>query len=548
MSSVMQSSSHPQEQPKILTAPEERLIVLASSLGTMFEWYDFYLYGSLAVFLSAVFFPSGNPSTALLSSLAALAAGFLIRPFGAIFFGRLGDLLGRKYTFLITMLLMGFSTAAVGFLPGYRTIGNAAWIILLLLRFVQGLAVGGEYGGAVIYIAENSARARRGLLTGWIQITPTTGLILAMVVILGTRAAMSDEAFQAWGWRVPFGISVLLLAVSMYIRTRLDESPVFKQMKAEGRISKSPIRDTFGQWKNLKWVLLALFGVTAGQGASWYTGQFYVLFFMQQVMKLDLHTAYALMSIGLMLGIPSFIFFCWLSDRIGRKWILMIGLLMAALTYRPLFSSLLDAGNPALAEASARAPVSVHAVDGDACHFGIVASLISTQSDNSKLCVQAKKYLVSNGVSFSYADPLPGQVVAVTIDGHTINGFDAIAYRKQLDAAGYPQHADPKRVSWAKVIALLFAMSVVVSLVYGPVAAYLVELFPPQTRYTSLSFPYNIGAGVIGGFLPFFATYISIAKGNIFAGIWYPVIISAVTFVIGSLLLPAKPEDVHVTQ
>ncbi|PLZ00596.1 MFS transporter [Burkholderia sp. WAC0059] len=527
------------EEITSLSKSEERLIVLASSLGTMFEWYDFYLYGSLAVFLSAVFFPSGNPTTALLASLATLAAGFLVRPFGAVFFGRLGDLVGRKHTFLITMLLMGLSTAAVGFLPGYRTIGNAAWLILLLLRMIQGLAVGGEYGGAVIYIAENSRPRRRGLLTSWIQITPTTGLIMAMIVILGSQAVVSPAAFKAWGWRVPFIVSIGLLAVSVYIRSRLNESPVFLKMKAEGRASRTPIRDTFCRWNNLKWVLLAIVGLTAGQGASWYTGQFYVMFFMQQVMKIDLHTVYLLMTIALVLGTPSFIFFCWLSDRIGRKWILMAGLLLAALSYRPLFVWLLDAGNPDLVAATARVPVLVHASENDeACRFSMVASLVSTHPDNSKPCVEAKKYLTSNGISFTYAPPIAGQPVAVTIGERTIDGFDPQAYRAQLDQVGYPQAAVPAHIRWGEVVLILWLMTVVVSMVYGPVAAFLVELFPPQTRYTSLSFPYHIGAGVIGGFLPFFATYISIADGNIFAGVWYPVVIGAVTFVVGSLLLP----------
>jgi MFS family permease len=522
-----------------LNQSDERRVVFASTLGTIFEWYDFYIYGSLAVFLSSVFFPPGNPTVALMSSLAALAAGFVVRPFGAIVFGQIGDLIGRKYTFLVTLLMMGVATAVVGLLPSYETIGNAAWIILLVLRLVQGLAVGGEYGGAVIYVAEHTESKRRGFLTSWIQTAATMGLVLSIAVILGTQALMSPEAFKSWGWRVPFLLSIVMLVFSLYVRAKLHESPVFARMKAEGRASKRPIRDTFGQWSNLKFVLLALFGVTAGMGATWYTGQFYVLLFMQQVAKIDLQTAYLLMAAGLTIGAPSFILTSWLSDRVGRKWIMMAGLLLAAILYRPMFTQLLEAANPQLVATTQKVPVLVHADQkSEACAFALSASLIGTHPDHLKPCVQAKKFLVASGINFSFAPAVAGQPVAMSVAGKQTPGFDAAVYRTELTAAGYPAKAEPAGIAKGRIILIIALMTLLVSMVYGPVAAYLVELFPPQTRNTSLSFPYHIGAGVIGGFLPFFATYFSIAVGDIFAGLWYPVVITFVTCIIGSLLLP----------
>ena len=525
------------------TRSEERQVVLASTLGTVFEWYDFFIYGSLAVFMSSVLFPPDNPTAALLASLGALAAGFVIRPIGAIMFGRIGDMVGRKYTFLITIVMMGGSTALIGFLPSYASVGHAAWISLLILRLVQGLAVGGEYGGAVIYVAEHSRPERRGLLTGWIQITSSIGLALSIVVILCTQALMPEAAFKAWGWRIPFIVSIAMLAFSIYVRAKLHESPVFARMKAERRLSKSPVADTFGRWSSLRLILIALFGVTAGMGASYFTGQFYVMIFMQQVVKIDLQTSYLLMAVGLLIGAPSFIFFGWLSDRLGRKWLMMAGLLLAALCYRPMFAMLMEAGNPQLVAVTRSAPVTVHAdSQSDACSFGLAASLLNTHPDHAKPCVQAKKLLIASGINFSYAPPLAGEAVAISVQGKTVAGFDPAGYRKALAEAGYPAAADPARVSSALIVLLLVGMTIIAAMVYGPVASFLVEVFPANIRYTALSFPYHIGAGIFGGFLPFFATYLSLAVGDVFAGLWYPVVITAVTLVIGTLVLPNRPQ------
>jgi MFS family permease len=538
------SISTPQTPADVFTAKEERQVVLASTLGTIFEWYDFFIYGTLAVFMSSVLFPPNNPTAALLASLGALAAGFVVRPIGAVLFGYLGDKLGRKHTFLLTIIMMGGSTALIGFLPSYESIGHAAWISLVVLRLVQGLAVGGEYGGAVIYVAEHSRPSRRGLLTGWIQITSSMGLMLSIGVILATQASMDMASFKEWGWRVPFLVSIAMLIFSVYVRAKLHESPVFLRLKAQGRLSKNPVRDTFFKWPSLKLILIALFGVTAGQGATYFTGQFYVMLFMQQAVLLDQRTVYSLICVGFLIGAPSFVFFGWLSDRLGRKWILMAGLFLAALCYRPMFSSLLEAGNPALATAMHTAPVTVHADShSQACNFSIGASLLSVHPDHAKPCVQAKKWLVGRGINFEYAAPIVGQAVAMTVKGYTINGFDEPAYRSALNAAGYPTKADPAQVSTGRIILLLILMTVVVAMVYGPVAAYLVELFPANIRYTALSFPYHIGAGIFGGFLPFFATYLSLAGGNVFAGLWYPVVITFATGVIGSIFLPNTKLD-----
>ena len=526
-----------------LTRSEERQVVLASTLGTVFEWYDFFIYGSLAVFMSSVLFPPDNPTAAVLASLGALAAGFVIRPIGAVVFGRIGDLVGRKYTFLITIVMMGGGTALIGLLPTYASVGHAAWISLVMLRLIQGLAVGGEYGGAVIYVAEHSRPDRRGLLTGWIQITSSVGLALSIAVIIGTQSVMSEADFKAWGWRAPFIISIAMLAFSIYVRARLHESPVFTRLKAERRLSRSPVRDTFARWSSLRLVLIALFGVTAGMGSTYFTGQFYVMIFMQQIARIDLQTSYILMAIGLVIGAPAFVFFGWLSDRVGRKWLMMTGLVLSALCYRPMFSSLLEAANPQLVAATRSAPVIVHAdTTSEACKFGPVAALLSSHGDHGKPCVQAKKLLIGSGINFSYAAPVDGQAVSMTVNGRTISGYDAAAYRKALSEAGYPAKADPAKVSSAYIVFLLVVMTVIVAMVYGPVASFLVEVFPANIRYTALSFPYHIGAGIFGGFLPFFATYLSLAVGDVFAGLWYPVVICTVVAVVGSIMLPNRPQ------
>ena len=518
---------------------EERKVIFASSLGTVFEWYDFYLFAVLAVFFSDKFFPKGNESVALLASLAILAAGFLVRPFGALVFGRLGDLIGRKYTFLVTIVLMGGSTAALGFLPTYDQIGDAAWIILLLLRLLQGLALGGEYGGAATYVAEHAPPGRRGLSTAWIQTTATLGLFLALLVIYICRVSLPEADFKQWGWRIPFWLSIALLAFSIYIRLKLNESPLFQRMKAEGKGSKAPLTESFLRYPNNKYVLLALLGATAGQGVVWYTGQFWVLYFLQTSMKVDFETTYVLLAIALLLSTPFFIFFGWLSDKIGRKWIILAGCLLGAVTYFPLFNMLADASNPALVRATKNTPVTVMAdQSGDKCEFSFVASLVGQHTDNKKDCVKIKKLLTSSGINFTYADPLPDAAIAVKVGDSLVKGTDEAAIKAALKAAGYPSSANKDEINKPMVVLIVFILMIYVTMVYGPIAAMLVELFPTKIRYTSMSLPYHIGNGWFGGFLPFTATFLSISYGNIFQGLWYPIIIASMTFVIGALFLP----------
>ena len=523
---------------------EQRKVIFASSLGTVFEWYDFYLFAVLAIFFVDKFYPPGNPTVALLASLATLAAGFLVRPFGALFFGRLGDLIGRKYTFLITILLMGGATAALGFLPTYLQIGDAAWIILLLLRLLQGLALGGEYGGAATYVAEHAPPGKRGLATAWIQTTATLGLFLALMVIYVCRTSMSADDFKQWGWRIPFWLSILLLIFSVYIRLKLNESPLFQRMKAEGKGSKAPLTESFLRYPNNKYVLLALLGATAGQGVVWYTGQFQVLFFLQNALKVDFQTTYILLAIGLALSTPFFIFFGWLSDKIGRKWIILGGCLLGAVTYFPLFNMLAEAANPALIKATKDSPVFVMAdASGDQCEFSFTASVIPQHADHKKECVKVKKQLTGAGVNFSYAPPLPDAAIAVKVKDMIVKGGadgkapDDKAVAAALKAAGYPTSADPAQINKPLVVAIIFILMIYVTMVYGPIAAFLVELFPTKIRYTSMSLPYHIGNGWFGGFLPFTATFLAISYGNIFQGLWYPIIIATMTLIIGTLFL-----------
>ncbi len=518
---------------------EQRKVIFASSLGTVFEWYDFYLFAVLAIFFTDKFYPPGNPTVALLASLATLAAGFLVRPFGALVFGRIGDLIGRKYTFLVTILLMGGSTAALGFLPTYAQIGDAAWIILLLLRLMQGLALGGEYGGAATYVAEHAPAERRGLATAWIQTTATLGLFLALIVIYLCRTSLSPEDFKQWGWRIPFWLSIALLLFSLYIRMKLNESPMFQRMKAEGKGSKSPLTESFLRYPNNKYVLLALLGATAGQGVVWYTGQFQVLFFLQNAVKVDFQTTYLLLAIALLLSTPFFIFFGWLSDRIGRKWIIMAGCLLGALTYFPLFNMLAEAANPALIKATKETPVVVMADQaGGKCDFSFLASLVPQHDDHKKPCVVVKKQLTSAGINFSYGTALPDAPVAVQVKGEVVKGTDAKAIAAALKTAGYPTAAKPEEMNKPMIVGIIFILMLYVTMVYGPIAALLVELFPTKIRYTSMSLPYHIGNGWFGGFLPFTATFLAISYGDIFMGLWYPIIIASMTFVIGSLFLP----------
>jgi MFS family permease len=504
-----------------------RRVIFASSLGTVFEWYDFYLYGTLAVFFSALFFPPGNETAAFLASLATFGAGFAVRPLGALVFGRVGDLIGRKYTFLITIVVMGLSTALVGVLPTYSQIGIGAPILLVTLRLAQGLALGGEYGGAATYVAEHAPQGKRGLYTSWIQTTATLGFFLSLAVILACRLGFGEETFRAWGWRVPFLISVVLLGVSVYIRLKLQESPVFAEMKAEGRLSRAPLTESFGHWRNARIALLALLGATAGQGVVWYTGQFYALFFLQNTLKLDFQSSYVLVAVALVIGTPFFVVFGRLSDRLGRKKIMVAGCLVAALTFIPIFKGLTHAVNPALAEFEDRAAIVVAARD---CRVRIFARPATP-------CDQARDFLTKAGLSYEQRPAEPGFGVVTTIDGRRVEGFDAEAYDAALAAAGYPAAADPARVDRVTAVALLTLLMIYVTMVYGPIAAFLVELFPTRIRYSSMSLPYHIGNGWFGGFLPFIASALVVVSGNIYYGLWYPIAIAAMTGVIGLLFL-----------
>lgn len=512
-----------------VTPAEERKVIFASSLGTVFEWYDFYLYGTLAVFFGSLFFPSGNETAAFLASLATFGAGFAVRPFGALVFGRLGDLLGRKYTFLITIVLMGVATAGVGLLPTYEQIGVAAPVLLVLLRLVQGLALGGEYGGAATYVAEHAPGGRRGLATSWIQTTATMGFFLSLIVILLCRQLTGDDAFAVWGWRIPFLISVALLGISVYIRLQLQESPAFVRMKSEGKGAKNPLRESFANPQNLRLVLLALFGATAGQAVVWYTGQFYALFFLQNTLKVNYITAYIMIAVALALGTPFFVFFGWLSDRIGRKYIILAGCLVAALTYIPLFQALTRTANPALAAANAANEVTVTASD---CTVRVFSTRAPTTS-----CDQVKDYLTKRGISYRSVEG--GDTTALTTVGGTeLQGFDAAGFDEAFAAAGYPASADPAQINYVGTVLILFVLVLYVTMVYGPIAAYLVELFPTRIRYTSMSLPYHLGNGWFGGFLPYLASAIVVGTGNIYAGLYYPIVVAVVTLVIGAILLP----------
>ena len=513
---------------------EEKKVIFASSLGTVFEWYDFYLYAVLAPFFAAVFFPPGNATAALLSAFATYAAGFLVRPFGALVFGRVGDLVGRKYTFLVTIVVMGFSTFAVGLLPTFSTIGWAAPILLVSLRLLQGLALGGEYGGAATYVAEHAAEGKRGYDTAWIQTTATLGLFLALIVIGLCRFTgwLTPAQFTDWGWRLPFLVSLILLVFSIYIRLRLNESPVFQRMKAEGKGSKAPLTDSFLKYPNNKYVLLALLGATAGQGVVWYTGQFYALFFLLITLKVDGVTAYTLIGISLLIGTPFFIVFGWLSDKIGRLKIILAGCLIAALTYFPLFQGLTHYVNPALESFSAANPISVAAKD---CNFHIFVGPWSKFSD----CDKAKDFLTKAGLSFTSTDLPAGSTdnVISKIGPTELKGFDPAVYNKALADLKYPKAADKNAINWGMTLLILFIMVIYVTMVYGPIAAFLVELFPTKIRYTSMSLPYHIGNGWFGGMLPLLATALVAAKGDIYYGLWYPIIVALMTVVIGFLFL-----------
>lgn len=536
---------------------EQKKVIFASSLGTVFEWYDFYLYGSLAAIIAKQFFSGLDSGSAFIFALLAFAAGFIVRPFGALVFGRLGDMIGRKYTFLVTIVIMGLSTFIVGLLPNYASIGVAAPVILIALRMLQGLALGGEYGGAAVYVAEHSPQGKRGAYTSWIQTTATLGLFLSLLVILGVRTAMGEAAFADWGWRIPFIVSILLLAVSVYIRLSMNESPAFQKMKAEGKTSKAPLSESFGQWKNLKIVILALIGLTAGQAVVWYSGQFYALFFLTQALKVDGPTANILVAYSLILGTPFFVIFGTLSDKIGRKPIIMAGCLLAVVTYFPVFTALTKAANPDLAAAQAKNKVIVTA-DPKECSFQFNPT--GTAKFTSS-CDIAKQVLAGASVSYENVAAPAGTVATIkigetAIPSYTAKGMSADDAKKKdaefkklvaddLKTAGYPAKADPAKIDKVMVTAILFYLVVLVTMVYGPIAAMLVELFPTRIRYTSMSLPYHIGNGWFGGLLPTTAFAIVAQTGNMYNGLWYPIIIAGMTVVIGTLFIK-ETKDVDI--
>jgi MFS family permease len=536
---------------------EQKKVIFASSLGTVFEWYDFYLYGSLAAIIAKQFFSGLDAGSAFIFALLAFAAGFIVRPFGALVFGRLGDMIGRKYTFLVTIVIMGLSTFIVGLLPNYASIGVAAPVILIALRMLQGLALGGEYGGAAVYVAEHSPQGKRGAYTSWIQTTATLGLFLSLLVILGVRTAMGETAFADWGWRIPFIVSILLLAVSVYIRLSMNESPAFQKMKAEGKTSKAPLSESFGQWRNLKIVILALIGLTAGQAVVWYSGQFYALFFLTQALKVDGPTANILVAYSLILGTPFFVIFGTLSDKIGRKPIIMAGCLLAVVTYFPVFTALTKAANPDLAAAQAKNKVIVTA-DPKECSFQFnpTGTVKFTSS-----CDIAKQVLAGASVSYDNVAAPAGTVATIKIGENAIPSYNAkglsaddakkkdAEFKKlvadDLKAAGYPSKADPAKVDKVMVTVILFYLVVLVTMVYGPIAAMLVELFPTRIRYTSMSLPYHIGNGWFGGLLPTTAFAIVAQTGNMYNGLWYPIIVAGMTLVVGTLFIK-ETKDVDI--
>jgi MFS family permease len=537
--------------PKSTAAQSKWLVIGASSLGTVFEWYDFYLYGLVVSILTAQFFSGVNEVTGFIFALAAFAAGFAVRPFGALVFGRLGDLVGRKHTFLITMGIMGASTFAVGLLPSYATAGVLAPILLLALRLLQGLALGGEYGGAATYVAENSPQGKRGLYTSFIQTTATLGLFAALLVVIVTRTSIGEDAFKAWGWRIPFLISIILLGVSLWIRMQLAESPVFVKMKTQGTTSKAPLAEAFGRWPNLKIVIISLLGAVMGQAVVWYTGQFYALFFLERTLKVDGATTNILVAIALVLATPCFVLFGWLSDRIGRKPIIMTGCLLAMLTYMPLFGALTRYANPALYAAQSAAPVTVVA---DPKECSVQFDPIGKNPFDSTSCDIAKNFLAKASVTYKSEDAPVGTVTKIRSGSSTFDAPDPkvlkgadrkaaiAAFQKQvkaaLTAAGYPDKANPAAINKPMVVLILFILVLYVTMVYGPIAALLVELFPARIRYSAMSLPYHIGNGWFGGFLPTIAFAMVAAKGDIYYGLWYPVVVAGITLVLGLLFLP----------
>ncbi|WP_447891676.1 MFS transporter [Pseudomonas atacamensis] len=514
------------------TSNATQKVIFASSLGTVFEWYDFFLYGALAAVISKQFFAGVNDTTAFIFALMAFAAGFIVRPFGALVFGRLGDMIGRKYTFLATIVLMGVATFCVGLLPTYASIGIAAPIILVVLRMLQGLALGGEYGGAATYVAEHAPIGKRGFHTSWIQSTATLGLLLSLLVVLGCRYFTGDQ-FEVWGWRIPFLLSIVLLGISTWIRLSLHESPAYLKMKEEGKTSKAPIRESFGKWENLKVVLIALFSINAGQAVTFYAAQFYVLFFLTQFLKMDPAVANSLLIISVVIGAPFFIFFGWLSDKVGRKPVLMLGLLLATALYFPIFKSLAHYANPAIDQASRQAPITVLA-DPATCTFQF--DPVGKAKFDSP-CDKVKTFLVKQGLPYSSVAAPAGSAVQVSVGDVKLDGFDEAALRGAITLAGYPQQADMQQINKPMIVALIVALIIISAMCYGPLAALMVELFPTRIRYTSMSLPYHIGNGWFGGFLPTVSFALVVYTGDIFYGLWYPVLITGVSLVVGMICL-----------
>ncbi|WP_130888777.1 MULTISPECIES: MFS transporter [unclassified Pseudomonas] len=514
------------------TSNATQKVIFASSLGTVFEWYDFFLYGALAAVISKQFFAGVNDTTAFIFALMAFAAGFIVRPFGALVFGRLGDMIGRKYTFLATIILMGVATFCVGLLPTYASIGIAAPIILVVLRMLQGLALGGEYGGAATYVAEHAPIGKRGFHTSWIQSTATLGLLLSLLVVLGCRYFTGDQ-FEVWGWRIPFLLSIVLLGISTWIRLSLHESPAYLKMKEEGKTSKAPIRESFGKWENLKVVLIALFSINAGQAVTFYAAQFYVLFFLTQFLKMDPAVANSLLIISVVIGAPFFIFFGWLSDKVGRKPVLMLGLLLATALYFPIFKSLAHYANPAIDQASRQAPITVLA-DPATCTFQF--DPVGKAKFDSP-CDKVKTFLVKQGLPYSSVAAPAGSAVQVSVGDVKLDGFDEAALRGAITLAGYPQQADMQQINKPMIVALIVALIIISAMCYGPLAALMVELFPTRIRYTSMSLPYHIGNGWFGGFLPTVSFALVVYTGDIFYGLWYPVLITGVSLVVGMICL-----------
>jgi MFS family permease len=506
----------------------EFTLIVASSFGALLEWYDFYIYAALAGTFSTLFFPSGNDTTAFLASLATFGAGFLVRPLGALFFGRLGDRIGRKYTFMATIVLMGVATVGVGLLPPFAKIGVLAPVLLVCLRLLQGFALGGETGGAATYLAEHSPAGRRGFYTSSLQTTATLGLLSSIAAVSASRSAMSDASFQDWGWRVPFLVSIVLLVISVYLRAKLAESPTFQGMKEAGKLSKSPISESFGKWENLKYVLIMLFSTASGVGVVFGTGHFYSMYFLQNTLKVAPDTVSLYLAIALACVFPFYLVFGWLSDRIGRKWIMMAACLLLALTTQPIFHALTHYANPKLELFQKTSPVTVHADD---CHFSLFAAPRNE-------CDRIRSFLSASGVSYQQVPLQAGQATATAIGDVTVHGSDRGDLERALLAAGWVRHADPSQINAPAVIFLMWLLIVYLAMVYGPMAAFMVELFPARIRYTSLSLPFHLGSGWFGGMLPFVVSAMAVENGNVYFGLWYPIVIAGVSLIVGVIFVP----------